>query len=667
MILDYQIKQKIQEQYQLTKDTAIHIDHSIRRAINNLEELAKSLGHLSLNKAILDTPLLLLKNISPFFNTYFVMDNKGNWISFPNNPFCIGKNVSESQGYSVYKAIETKKTTNLEVLITPNNKPITGACTPILSSEGELKGLLSGAVCLTENNPFKEILSEILSIHEGKAFIVNSRGQIMMHLNQAPSADFQVLNDVTNLPPVQQVLTGETGYIEYELYGQTWIASYSIISNNNWGIILQRKKNTVVREAEALVLYFSLGTLGSFLMLGLLLFLFTYYHLKPLRDLEGVKNKSQSIINSPIILQSHPEALAEKTNVSLQPPTCVYNKHSLYKGLIPSFEKIARFGFIVWELDSNQLLLSEGCYELLGMIDPRSNFSAIDFFNSIHPLDQHNTIKTIRQHVIEKERFSVEYQIKRADHLFAYLWSFGKGLYNEKGLPHSIVWTIQDITEKKRTEEQLREDIKKYNDQIKEIHHRIKNNLQIMSSFIDMISMRAMEDESIDLLRKAQSKIFTMALIHVLLYEKENFFSINLGQYVERLIDYLTSIYPEKSKFITTIIEHKQDITLSIDQAIPCALCLNELITNVFIHAFNEDQAGEIKLVLQKIKENRVHITISDNGRGLPEDLEILIANALGIKLVRNISTGQLRGSFKIFENNGTTAILEFTLSHKAA
>ena len=129
----------------------------------------------------------------------------------------------------------------------------------------------------------------------------------------------------------------------------------------------------------------------------------------------------------------------------------------------------------------------------------------------------------------------------------------------------------QEITNRIHAEEQIMASLKEKEVLLKEIHHRVKNNLQIISSLLDMRIMRTDNQQVIDLFEETRSKIHTLALIHTQLYRSERFDQINMGAHIQELVDYLSSIYVKRAVSVTPIIEHS-DVYLSVTQAIPCAL-----------------------------------------------------------------------------------------------
>jgi PAS domain S-box-containing protein len=220
---------------------------------------------------------------------------------------------------------------------------------------------------------------------------------------------------------------------------------------------------------------------------------------------------------------------------------------------------------------------------------------------------------------------------------------------------------IGDITNRKWVEEETKASLREKDVLLKEIHHRVKNNLQIISSLLDMHSMRTYDQQTIDFLRDARAKIQAMALIHSQLYQSDRFTQIDMGCYIRELIDYLSRVYANRNKLITPIIEHT-DVYLTITQAIPCALVLHEMVSNAFKHAFTGRQKGVIDISMQKSADDKVFIRVEDDGIGISKEIDIYRTDSMGLKLVRNLVQEQLKGNIQINRDNGTEVFIEFKL-----
>jgi two-component sensor histidine kinase len=215
-----------------------------------------------------------------------------------------------------------------------------------------------------------------------------------------------------------------------------------------------------------------------------------------------------------------------------------------------------------------------------------------------------------------------------------------------------------EITERQLSEERLMASLKEKDVLLKEVHHRVKNNLQIISSLLDMSKRRAKHPETIDLLSEAHAKIFTMSLIHTQLYQSDRFDEINMGKYIRDLTTQLAQFHCGDRNISLQI--NSPEIYLSVTQAIPCAFIINELILNAFKYAFTDKKTGTIEITLQKLDADKICLNIKDDGVGIPKEVDIDNTETLGIKLVRNLVFKQLKGDFKINTDRGTEIDIEF-------
>ncbi|MEW6379285.1 MAG: histidine kinase dimerization/phosphoacceptor domain -containing protein [bacterium] len=186
---------------------------------------------------------------------------------------------------------------------------------------------------------------------------------------------------------------------------------------------------------------------------------------------------------------------------------------------------------------------------------------------------------------------------------------------------------------------------------LKEIHHRVKNNLQIVYSMLNLQLPYVKDKEAIETFKESQNRIYTMALIHEKLYQSESLVRIDLAEYIRSLTASLFTSYGVSERGIRSNIQ-VENIPLGIDAVIPCALIINELVSNSLKYAFpagrrREEGIGEIRIDLRRTGGKRVTLTVSDNGVGLPEGIEIQKSESLGLRLV-NVLVKQLRGTVHI-------------------
>lgn len=192
---------------------------------------------------------------------------------------------------------------------------------------------------------------------------------------------------------------------------------------------------------------------------------------------------------------------------------------------------------------------------------------------------------------------------------------------------------------------------------LKEIHHRVKNNLQIISSLFAMQTNYTEDQNILDILKDSQNRVDSMAMIHERLYSSDDLANIHFGRYIEDLATDIFHSYNVRSGAIALKFD-LEDISISLDDAIPCALILNELISNTLKYAYPDDRSGELRIMMQYC-DNQYTLAVSDDGVGLPAGLDIKKTKSLGLRLVR-ILTSQLKGTVDINSSQGTTVKICF-------
>jgi len=225
------------------------------------------------------------------------------------------------------------------------------------------------------------------------------------------------------------------------------------------------------------------------------------------------------------------------------------------------------------------------------------------------------------------------------------------------------VWSFRDITDRKHAEEKLVSSLQEKEVLLREIHHRVKNNLQLISGLLDMTRMRTADEVTAAILTDMMLKIQTMAQIHTRLYESKQFGKISITSQFRDQVDSLTNIYSKKGHEITCEI-NPDDVFLPVDQALPCALAVNEILSNAYKHAFIGRKHGKIEVSAVQ-EDGHIGITVHDDGVGLPENFEFHRENSLGLKLIRTLVQHQLRGSIRFENRHGTEIRIQFPLAHE--
>lgn len=198
---------------------------------------------------------------------------------------------------------------------------------------------------------------------------------------------------------------------------------------------------------------------------------------------------------------------------------------------------------------------------------------------------------------------------------------------------------------------------------LQEVHHRVKNNLQVMSSLIKLQSRYIHDEKTLEILKETGGRIQSMAIVHTKIFNSKNYESIDFGEYTKNLVDNFHSIYGYKLKNITFKIEIS-GLNLNIDTAIPCGLIINELVSNSIKYAFPDNRNGEICISVTPVKDNIYRLVVKDNGVGMIKDSDLKDSDSLGIQLVTLLSR-QLNGSLEI--NSEKDKGIEFIINFEEA
>lgn len=193
---------------------------------------------------------------------------------------------------------------------------------------------------------------------------------------------------------------------------------------------------------------------------------------------------------------------------------------------------------------------------------------------------------------------------------------------------------------------------------LKEIHHRVKNNLALTINFIKLQKFKIKDKNIIDALSNIENRVYTMALLHTKLYESKNLDSIDFKTYINQLIKDIKSTFEENLEVI--IILDIDEIFLDVDQSMSCGLIINECVVNALKYAFIKNK-GRVEIIFKKINMEYI-LEIKDNGKGLKKDFHLDELNSLGLNLVKSIANTQLNGSLEIKQNLGTHLIIRFPL-----
>ncbi|MBD0345585.1 MAG: PAS domain-containing protein, partial [Coleofasciculus sp. Co-bin14] len=287
------------------------------------------------------------------------------------------------------------------------------------------------------------------------------------------------------------------------------------------------------------------------------------------------------------------------------------------------------------------------------------------WISRVLPEDLENVILPRYEDIFAERTAKLEYRFRHKDGTLRW---FSMTLLSQRD-ETADCWVITsvdtDISDGKQAEEQLEASLQEKEALLKEVHHRVKNNLQVISSLLDLQSQRIQNPQVLEVFRNSQNRVRSMALIHEKLYQSESLSKVNLADYIESLTVYLIQTYAINPNKITLQL-NLEPVMLNLDTAIPCGLILNELISNALKHAFPGNTGGTIWIslsclhpVIPSEKCDVFELVVGNNGVKLPELPDFSRAKSLGFQLV-NILTQQLNGQIEVSQSQGTEFKLHF-------
>ena len=230
---------------------------------------------------------------------------------------------------------------------------------------------------------------------------------------------------------------------------------------------------------------------------------------------------------------------------------------------------------------------------------------------------------------------------------------------SSKGVIQGFMGVLRDITERKIIEQQVKDSLKEKEVLLQEVHHRVKNNLQVISSILSLQSNYIKDDKTLEILAESQNRIRSMSYIHETLYQTTDFSSIEFSNYLDALASNLIHSYSYSSGTVQLVTDYDK-IYLTIDQAIPCGLIVNEIVSNAMKHAF-EGKDGEVYLSIKE-SQGKIHLRVGDNGKGLPKHFKHAESDSLGMQLVYSL-IDQLDASLDLQADKGTDFLITFEKS----
>ena len=316
----------------------------------------------------------------------------------------------------------------------------------------------------------------------------------------------------------------------------------------------------------------------------------------------------------------------------------------------------------LWDLNvpTDAAYYNPAYYRILGYEPGEFPAQGNSWSTRIHPEDR-DRATAVNRSCIEgpMDTLGIEFRMRAKDGSWRWIYSRGKVIArDESGRALRMVGTHMDITERKRIEEALKKSLEEKEILLREVHHRVKNNLSIISSLLSLqSSMIRTPEQALTAFRNSRERIQAMSLVHEELYRSRDYTRVDMGEYVGRLLGQLDFAYGQDTNI--DLIRQIENVELDVSTSIPCGLILNELITNAYKYAFPEGRRGTIQISLRLVQEGFAELEVTDDGVGIPAGMDLENSDSLGLTLVR-LLVEQLGGTLRVSSDAGTSFSIRF-------
>ncbi|WP_406660366.1 histidine kinase dimerization/phosphoacceptor domain -containing protein [Methanolobus sp. ZRKC3] len=523
--------------------------------------------------------------------------------------------------YETLDYYQLPKTTKKEVLTEPyyyEGTFIVSHVSPIIK-DGEFIGIVGVDVSL---NYLDEVISEVKPFETGYAFMTGNTGILVSHPTNKEWIGERTLYDFENedfSKVADEIGEGKSGQIETidPITGEMIVMFYEPIRTGNFSFILVIPKDEMLAGVNTLSNELLKISLASIIFMACISYLIAFSFTRPIKEIvSDFKSISKDAVRGKL------DSRAE-TNVETDFKEIPMGLNEILDAVITPIRDTIRLtnALARGELDERSHLNVQG--EFRHLANTLDNFAKLlDLI-----IKDSNQVLT----AIQKNDFSRKVRV------------YGEGdfLILTEGIEKTRATLSGMIDEREKIEE-----IRK-----KEIHHRIKNNLQVISSLLDLESDKFESEEVIEAFRESQNRVISMALVHEELYRSQDMESIDFSDYLMKLVNELSYSYAINKESIKIKIDVDPTF-LDMDTAIPLGMIVNELVSNSFKHAFKEREEGEIYVDLS-FEDKKLTLTVGDNGIGFPENINFRETDSLGLQLVTTL-TSQIDSVIELDRSKGT-------------
>ncbi|EPR40872.1 signal transduction histidine kinase [Desulfovibrio sp. X2] len=495
----------------------------------------------------------------------------------------------------------------------------------------------------------------------GVVFLTDAFGNVVAH------PDPWMVRTQANLGSMSVLRALSTEQDSFDLVraqGRTWFGSGAVVPAIGWRLVILKPARMVLRPIAAL----------SATFLGLCLAYVAFLALLVLRQIrrnivspiDGLTQGIQAVARGDYTkLRGGTQDFRELAIMAREFGTMARTVSEREEALRQSREKYrsifenAAEGITQSTPEGRFLSANPAAARIFGFEDP---LEVIAYFEDIgrqlyvDPSERLRVVAAAREH----GEAHMQVRMRRRDGTGLWVELHARGVFHEGRLV-MLESILEDVSERRKAEDELRASLDEKEILLREIHHRVKNNLQIISSLLYLQALSIKEEATQEVFFESQSRIATMALVHEELYRSKDFSAVDLREYTDKL---LRRLIQSLGTTTVRVEQETEPLPLPLQQAIPCGLVLNELVTNAVKHAFRQRGGGTLRLVIRNMGERGL-LRLSDDGPGLPEGFDPARCETLGMQLVSRLA-GQRRGTLTVGRGIDGGASFEFVFPVRA-
>lgn len=635
------------QQGTVTRQVAQDVALKVAMARDMLVEMA---GRIPKNE--LGNPVAMEKNIqsngalfASFFTDIAILNSKG--VVYADWPQLAGR---RGTNYEYRDYFKQPMANGLPYISPPfmaklHKTPIIVISVPVLDAQGRPVNVISGLIHLQKPNFLGGLANRRIG-KNGYYLLADKDNTVLSHFR--PERIMQKIEGDGVFAAIEPARTGESVQVQgFSRLNESRLYMAEPVSGTDWMLI------SAIPTEEALQPIVALRTrmlvLSGLIVLALIpcLWWFVSWTLRPLSVLMAAVARRGGTAGGALDIDAEKlrgaeiKVLANQFNelierLAFQVQVSQENEERLIKA-----QQSAQIGN--WELDlvSGKLFWSDEIYRIFEIDRVQFDPSYEAFLNAIHPEDRDKVNLAYQVSLENKTPYQIDHRLMMPDGRIKHVQERCDSTFDEAGKPVRSRGTVQDITERVQIEEKVRVALQEKEVLLKEVYHRVKNNLQVISSLLIMQSAGAGQ-EARSLLVESANRVKSMGLVHEQLYQSTDLSHIDFARYIQRLLENLSQIQGSVTQRVAVRAD-VDPIELSIEAAIPLGLMINELVSNSYKHAYPGDRSGQISLRLKRLNEGALELIVMDDGVGLPAGFDPARLSSLGMRLVVSLAE-QLEG-----------------------